>query len=125
MRFALGVDDDLTEFARAFRGDPLIGEAIHHRPWLRPRRRPWPWEALAWAVTEQLIELRRAVEIQRRIVRQHVGAVVAHDAPGLEHIAAIRHREGERRHLVDQQDGDAVVAQFRQHVEQFVDHRRR
>ncbi len=49
MRFALGVDDDLTEFARTFRGDPLIGEIIHHRPWLRPRRRPLPWEALAWA----------------------------------------------------------------------------
>jgi 3-methyladenine DNA glycosylase/8-oxoguanine DNA glycosylase len=68
MRFALGVDDELTEFARAFRGDPLIGEILHHRPWLRPRRRPWPWEALAWAITEQLIEVRRAVEIQRRIV---------------------------------------------------------
>ena len=53
---------------RAFRGDPLLGAAIRHRPWLRPRRRPWPWEALAWAVTEQLIEVRRAVEIQRRIV---------------------------------------------------------
>ncbi len=70
MRFALGVDEDLTEFARTFRGDPLIGEVIHHRPWLRPRRRPWPWEALAWAVTEQLIEARRAAEIQRRIVRR-------------------------------------------------------
>ena len=70
MRFALGVDDDLTEFARTFRGDPLIGEIIHHRPWLRPRRRPWAWEALAWAVTEQLIEARRAAEIQRRIVRR-------------------------------------------------------
>ena len=70
MRFAVGVDDDLSEFARAFRGDPLIGEAIHHRPWHRPRRRPWPWEALAWAVTEQLIEARRAAEIQRRVVRR-------------------------------------------------------
>lgn len=70
MRFAIGVDDDLTAFARRFRGDPLIGEAIHHRPWHRPRRRPWPWEALAWAVTEQLIEARRAAEIQRRIVRR-------------------------------------------------------
>jgi len=73
MRFALGVDDDLTEFARTFHGDPLIGEVIHHRPWLRPRRRPWPWEALAWAVTEQLIEVRRAVEIQRRVVRRWGG----------------------------------------------------
>jgi 3-methyladenine DNA glycosylase/8-oxoguanine DNA glycosylase len=70
MRFALGVDEDLSEFARAFRGDPLIGEAIHHRPWHRPRRRPWPWEALAWAVTEQLIEARRAAQIQRWIVRR-------------------------------------------------------
>jgi 3-methyladenine DNA glycosylase/8-oxoguanine DNA glycosylase len=73
MRFALGVDDDLTEFARAFRGDPLIGEAIHHRPWHRPRRRPWPWEALAWAVTEQLIEASRAAVIQRWIVRRWGG----------------------------------------------------
>jgi 3-methyladenine DNA glycosylase/8-oxoguanine DNA glycosylase len=70
MRFALGIDDDLSEFARTFRGDPLIGAAIHHRPWHRPRRRPWPWEALAWAVTEQLIEVPRAAAIQRRVVRR-------------------------------------------------------
>ncbi len=70
MRFALGVDDDLSEFAHTFRGDPLIGAAIHHRPWHRTRRRPWPWEALAWAVTEQLIEAVRAGGIQRRIVRR-------------------------------------------------------
>ncbi len=76
MRFAVGVDEDLTEFARTFRGDPLIGEIIHRRPWLRPRRRPWPWEALAWAVTEQLIELRRAVEIQRRIVLRWGGKLM-------------------------------------------------
>jgi 3-methyladenine DNA glycosylase/8-oxoguanine DNA glycosylase len=77
MRFALAVDDDLTEFARTFRGDPLIGEAIHHRPWHRPKRRPWAWEALAWAVTEQLIEARRAAEIQRRIVRRWGGKLDA------------------------------------------------
>jgi 3-methyladenine DNA glycosylase/8-oxoguanine DNA glycosylase len=73
MRFALAIDDDLTEFARTFRGDPLIGEAIHHRPWHRPKRRPWAWEALAWAVTEQLIEASRAAEIQRRIVKRWGG----------------------------------------------------
>jgi 3-methyladenine DNA glycosylase/8-oxoguanine DNA glycosylase len=70
MRFSLAVDDDLTDFARRFRGDPLIGEIVHHRPWHRPKRRPWPWEALAWAVTEQLIESSRAAEIQRRVVRR-------------------------------------------------------
>jgi 3-methyladenine DNA glycosylase/8-oxoguanine DNA glycosylase len=68
MRFALGVDDDLGEFYRRFRRDPLLGPLIRRRPHLRPRRRPWPWEALAWAVVKQLIESRRAAGIQRRIV---------------------------------------------------------
>jgi 3-methyladenine DNA glycosylase/8-oxoguanine DNA glycosylase len=68
MRFAVSVDDDLSDFYDAFRGDALVGPAIRHRPWHRPRRRPWPWEALAWAVTEQLIEASRAAQIQRRIV---------------------------------------------------------
>ncbi len=68
MRFALGVDDDLSEFYRRFRGDPLLGPLLRRRPHLRPRRRPWPWEALAWAVVKQLIESGRAARIQRRIV---------------------------------------------------------
>ncbi|MDX6581609.1 MAG: hypothetical protein QOI10_793 [Solirubrobacterales bacterium] len=79
MRFAVGVDEDMTEFARTFRGDPLIGEIIHHRPWHRPRRRPWPWEALAWAVTEQLIESSRAAEIQRRVVRRWGGKLMPNE----------------------------------------------
>jgi 3-methyladenine DNA glycosylase/8-oxoguanine DNA glycosylase len=70
MRFALGVDDDLRPFYDRFRSDPLVGPAIRRRPWLRPRKRPLAWEALAWAVTEQLIEAGRAAEIQRRIVRR-------------------------------------------------------
>lgn len=68
MRFALGADDDLGEFYRRFRRDPLLGPAIRRRPHLRPRRRPWPWEALAWAVVKQLIESGRAARIQRRMV---------------------------------------------------------
>jgi DNA-3-methyladenine glycosylase II len=68
MRFALGVDDDLTPFYRRFRRDPLLGPLLRRRPWLRPRRRPWAWEALAWAVVKQLIETERAAAIQRRIV---------------------------------------------------------
>lgn len=68
MRFALGVDDDLGEVYRRFRRDPLLGPLLRRRPWLRPRRRPWPWEALAWAVVKQLIETERAAVIQRRIV---------------------------------------------------------
>ena len=70
MRFALALDDDMGDFFRTFRGDPLIGGAIHRKPWIRPKRRPWPWEALAWAITEQLIESSRAAAIQRRMVRR-------------------------------------------------------
>jgi DNA-3-methyladenine glycosylase II len=70
-RFMLWLDEDLRPFFRRFRGDPLIGAAIHRKPWARPRRRPWPWEALAWAITEQLIEASRASQIQRRIVRAY------------------------------------------------------
>jgi 3-methyladenine DNA glycosylase/8-oxoguanine DNA glycosylase len=68
MRFALGVDDDLGEFYRRFRRDPLLGPLTRRRPHLRPRRRPWAWEALAWAVVKQLIESGGAARIQRRIV---------------------------------------------------------
>ena len=69
MRVALGVDLDLRPFFARFRSDPLIGAAIRASPTVRPRGRPDPFEALAWAVTEQLIEYDRAAAIQRRIVR--------------------------------------------------------
>jgi 3-methyladenine DNA glycosylase/8-oxoguanine DNA glycosylase len=68
MRFALGVDDDLREAIRRFRRDPLLGPLLRRRPHLRPRRRPWAWEALAWAIVRQLIESGRAAGIQRRMV---------------------------------------------------------
>jgi 3-methyladenine DNA glycosylase/8-oxoguanine DNA glycosylase len=68
MRFALGVDDDLRPFYDRFRFDPLIGPAVRARPHTRVVRRPDPFEALAWAITEQLIEFERAAAIQRRIV---------------------------------------------------------
>jgi 3-methyladenine DNA glycosylase/8-oxoguanine DNA glycosylase len=68
MRFALGVDEDLRAFHERFLRDPLIGASVRRRPWLRVRRRPEPWEALAWAICEQLIEFERAAAIERRIV---------------------------------------------------------
>ena len=69
MRFALGLDDDLRPFYERFRFDPLIGRSVRSRPHLRVRRRPEPFEALAWAVTEQLIDYPRAAAIQRAMVR--------------------------------------------------------
>ena len=52
---------------RRFKNDPLIGPVIRRHPWLRPFRRAVPFEALAWAITEQLIETTRAFAIQRRL----------------------------------------------------------
>ena len=68
MRFALGVDEDLRPFIRAFACDPLIGRSLRRRPWLRVARRPDPFEALALAICEQLIEYERAAAIERRVV---------------------------------------------------------
>lgn len=68
MRFALGVDEDLRAFHRRFARDRLIGPSLRRRPWLRVQRRPDPFEALVFAICEQLIEYERAAAIERRVV---------------------------------------------------------
>jgi 3-methyladenine DNA glycosylase/8-oxoguanine DNA glycosylase len=68
MRLALGIDQDLRPFYERFRFDPLIGPAVRANPGLRVAGRPDPFEALVWAICEQLIEYDRAAVIQRRIV---------------------------------------------------------
>ncbi len=70
-RFWSWVDDDLTPFLERFADDRLIGASIASAPWLRPYRRPVPFEVLACAVCEQLITDERAQEIQRELVRHH------------------------------------------------------
>ncbi len=87
MRFALGLDDDLRPFLRAFARDRLIGPSLRRRPWLRAPRRPQPFEALVWAICEQLIEYERAAAIQRRLLARlgrrwpHGGDTVLRDLP--------------------------------------------
>jgi 3-methyladenine DNA glycosylase/8-oxoguanine DNA glycosylase len=68
MRAALGIDLDLQPFYERFRDDGLIGPSLRGRPGLRPPGRPAPFEALAWAVCEQLIEFERASAVQRRLI---------------------------------------------------------
>jgi DNA-3-methyladenine glycosylase II len=67
MRLALGIDQDLSEFYERFRFDPLIGRALRAQPTVRVFGRPDPFEALVWAICEQLIEAERAAEIQRAL----------------------------------------------------------
>lgn len=92
LRFALGVDLDLSEFHRRFRRDPLVGPLIRRLPSFRPLRTPWPWEALNTAVVGQLIEADRAARIERRIVgrwgpRLGEGRQALRDVPGAATIA--------------------------------------
>jgi 3-methyladenine DNA glycosylase/8-oxoguanine DNA glycosylase len=67
MRAALGVDQDLRPFYERFRFDPLIGRSVREHPGLRVAARPDPFEALVWAICEQLIEYERAALIERRL----------------------------------------------------------
>ncbi|MEA2412902.1 MAG: hypothetical protein QOC77_3463 [Thermoleophilaceae bacterium] len=67
MRFALGLDHDLAPFHARFKSDRLLGPLLRRMPWIRPRRIADPFQALAWAITEQLIEVERAFAIQRRL----------------------------------------------------------
>jgi 3-methyladenine DNA glycosylase/8-oxoguanine DNA glycosylase len=85
MRFAMGVDDDLSAFYERFRHDPWIGASVRSRPYLRVSRRPEPFEALAWAICEQLIEYERAAAIERRIVWR-----LGRSAPGWDGVTVMR-----------------------------------
>ena len=68
MRAALGVDQDLREFYERFRFDRMIGRSVRDHPELRVWGKPDPFEALAWAICEQLIAFQDAIAIERRIV---------------------------------------------------------
>jgi 3-methyladenine DNA glycosylase/8-oxoguanine DNA glycosylase len=85
MRFAIGVDDDLSAFYARFCHDPWIGASVRARPYLRVTRRPEPFEALAWAICEQLIEYERAAAIERRIVYR-----LGRSAPGWDGVTIMR-----------------------------------
>jgi 3-methyladenine DNA glycosylase/8-oxoguanine DNA glycosylase len=69
LRFVLALDADTTPFVGRFRRDPLLGRSIRGLHGLRPLRRPTVAHALLRAVCGQLIEARRALAIERSILR--------------------------------------------------------
>lgn len=83
LRHAFGLDDALASFREEFIGDELLGPVIRRRLSHRPMRRPDPWEALLWAITEQLIQYRRAAAIQRRMIRRYGLRIEAGPGEGL------------------------------------------
>ena len=91
-RFWTAVDDDLRPFAERFGADPVLGGSIRDAPELRAARRPQPFEALIWAVCEQLITGEQATAIQRRLIRRfgrRDAASGLDDAPGAADIARL------------------------------------
>lgn len=68
-RFLLALDDDTTEFHRRFADDPLLGPTVRALRGLRPTRTATVAHAVLRAVCGQLIQSRRAREIEREIVR--------------------------------------------------------
>ena len=77
LRFILAVDDDHTEFLRRFRNDELIGRTTRLFGGMRQLRLPTVAQSLLRAFCGQLIDTRRAREIEVRIVQATTGTVGA------------------------------------------------
>jgi 3-methyladenine DNA glycosylase/8-oxoguanine DNA glycosylase len=69
LRFVLAVDADHTEFLRRFARDPLIGETASRFQGMRQLRLATVAQTLLRAFCGQLIESRRARQLERIIVR--------------------------------------------------------
>jgi 3-methyladenine DNA glycosylase/8-oxoguanine DNA glycosylase len=69
LRFVVPVDVDHTEFLRRFARDPLIGEATRQFQGMRQLRLPTVAQTLLRAFCGQLIDSRRARELEVQIVR--------------------------------------------------------
>ena len=80
VRFALGLEDDHSEFLQRFARDPMIGEATRSFRGLRPVRTATVAQALLRAVAGQLILASRAREIERAIIRRATSKLEQHHA---------------------------------------------
>jgi 3-methyladenine DNA glycosylase/8-oxoguanine DNA glycosylase len=68
-RFLLALDDDTSEFHRRFARDPLLGASVRALRGLRPTRTATVAHAALKAVCGQLIQARRARDLEHEIVR--------------------------------------------------------
>jgi 3-methyladenine DNA glycosylase/8-oxoguanine DNA glycosylase len=68
-RFLLAIDDDTGEFHRRYARDPLLGPTVRHLRGMRTRRKATVTHAVIRAVSGQLIQASRALEIERSIIR--------------------------------------------------------
>jgi len=78
----LGFASGTFAFEHTFRADPLMGPMIESQAGLRIPLTPDPWEALAWAIMGQQINLRFAVALRRELIltagKPHASGLRAH-----------------------------------------------
>jgi 3-methyladenine DNA glycosylase/8-oxoguanine DNA glycosylase len=68
-RFQLALDDDTAEFHRLYARDPLLGPTVRHLRGMRTRRKATVTHAVIRAISGQLIQASRALDIERSIIR--------------------------------------------------------
>jgi AraC family transcriptional regulator, regulatory protein of adaptative response / DNA-3-methyladenine glycosylase II len=68
-RFLLALDDDTSEFHRRFAADPLLGPSVRALRGLRPTRTATVAHATLRAICGQLVQSRRARELERTVIR--------------------------------------------------------
>lgn len=78
VRWLLALDDDHSEFLLRVRDDPMLGPASRALRGLRPVRLPTVAQALLRAFCGQLIEAKRARQIERGIIRRLCPPAVDH-----------------------------------------------
>jgi 3-methyladenine DNA glycosylase/8-oxoguanine DNA glycosylase len=83
-RFVLALDDDTSEFHVRFRDDQLLGRATRMLRGLRPRRRATVTHALVRGICGQLVQARRALELERAAIR-----LAGEDPPSREAVARV------------------------------------
>ena len=81
LRSVLALERDHTPFLERFAGDPLIGETTRQLRGLRPLLVPTAAQALLRALCGQLIEARRARQIERRVIVAATAALGGLHAP--------------------------------------------
>jgi 3-methyladenine DNA glycosylase/8-oxoguanine DNA glycosylase len=79
-RFVLALDDDTTDFHRRFARDRVLGPAVGALRGLRAARKATVTHAALKAVCGQLVQSRRAWEIERAIIRASGLEVPTRDA---------------------------------------------
>lgn len=83
-RFMLALDDDTGEFHRRFAHDPLLGPSAMHLRGMRTRRTATVTHALVRGITGQLVQVGKALAMERAILR-----ACGEDPPGRRALGAL------------------------------------